>query len=88
MLFSAVYPLLLVVALIHQNYLRVLVIMQLRPTLLMKAKVRPTTHYVRTCRIIRMFDLYVLDIMSSYLSALYALHLSKRPGHCPISQQS
>ena len=83
MFFSVVYPLLLMVALIHQNYLRVLVIMQLRPTLLMKAKVRPTTHYVRTCRLIRLFDLYALDFMSSYLSALYALRLFEKTRPLP-----
>ncbi|WP_053129282.1 alpha/beta fold hydrolase [Pseudomonas sp. MIACH] len=83
MFFSVIYPLLLVVSLIHQNYLRVLVVMRLRPTLLMKARVRPTTHYVRVCRYIRLFDLYSLDMMSSYLSALYALHLFEKTRPLP-----
>lgn len=83
MFFSVVYPLLLVVSLIHQNYLRVLVVMRLRPTLLLKARVRPTTHYVRVCRFIRLFDLYSLDMMSSYLSALYALHLFEKTRPLP-----
>lgn len=83
MFFSVIYPLLLVVSLVHQNYLRVLVVMRLRPTLLMKARVRPTTHYVRVCRLIRLFDLYSLDMMSSYLSALYALHLFEKTRPLP-----
>ncbi|CRM26670.1 MULTISPECIES: alpha/beta hydrolase [Pseudomonas] len=83
MFFSVIYPLLLVVSLIHQNYLRVLVVMRLRPTLLMKARVRPTTHYVRVCRFIRLFDLYSLDMMSSYLSALYAMHLFEKTRPLP-----
>jgi pimeloyl-ACP methyl ester carboxylesterase len=83
MFFSVIYPLLLIVSLIHQNYFRVLVVMRLRPTLLMKARVRPTTHYVRVCRLIRMFDLYSLDMMSSYLSALYALHLFEKTRPLP-----
>lgn len=83
MFFSVIYPLLLVVSLVHQNYLRVLVVMRLRPTLLMKARVRPTTHYVRVCRLIRLFDLYSLDMMSSYLSALYALRLFEKTRPLP-----
>lgn len=83
MFFSVVYPLLLIVSLIHQNYLRVLVVMRRRPTLLLKAKVRPTTHYVRVCRFIRLFDLYSLDMLSSYLSALYAMHLFEKTRPLP-----
>ncbi|WP_368943044.1 alpha/beta fold hydrolase [Pseudomonas orientalis] len=83
MFFSVIYPLLLIVSLVHQNYLRILVVMRRRPTLLMKAKVRPTTHYVRVCRSIRLFDLYSLDMMSSYLSALYAMHLFEKTRPLP-----
>ncbi|MDQ0741469.1 alpha/beta fold hydrolase [Pseudomonas sp. W4I3] len=83
MFFSVIYPLLLIVSLVHQNYLRILVVMHRRPTLLMKAKVRPTTHYVRVCRSIRLFDLYSLDMMSSYLSALYAMYLFEKTRPLP-----
>lgn len=41
------------------------------------------THYTRACRLIRMFDLYSLDMMSSYLSALYALHLFEKTRPLP-----
>ncbi|WP_260955685.1 alpha/beta fold hydrolase [Pseudomonas citri] len=83
MLFSAIYPLLLIVSLIHQNYFRVLVVLRRRPKLLMKARVRPTTHYVRVCRLIRLFDLYSLNMMSSYLSALCALRLFEKTRPLP-----
>lgn len=86
MFYSFFYPLLFLFCLCHQNYLRLLVIMRLRPALLLKAKIRPTTHYTRACHLISLFDLYSLHVMSSYLSALYAMHLFEKTRALPYKQ--
>ncbi|WP_042868225.1 MULTISPECIES: alpha/beta fold hydrolase [Dickeya] len=86
MFYSFFYPLLFVLCLIHQNYLRILVIMRLRPTLLLKAKIRPATHYARACHLISLFDLYSLHVMSSWFSALYAIHLFEKTRALPYKQ--
>ncbi|MCX2941957.1 alpha/beta hydrolase [Rahnella perminowiae] len=86
MFYSFFYPVLLFFSLVHQNYLRVLVLMRLRPSLLMKAKIRPATHYSRACKLISLFDLYSLHVMSSYLSALYALRLFEKTRPLPYKQ--
>ncbi|TDS98030.1 pimeloyl-ACP methyl ester carboxylesterase [Rahnella sp. BIGb0236] len=86
MFYSFFYPVLLFLSLVHQNYLRILVIMRFRPTLLMKAKIRPATHYTRACKLISLVDLYSLHVMSSYLSALYALRLFEKTRPLPYKQ--
>ncbi|UYK98831.1 alpha/beta fold hydrolase [Pantoea stewartii] len=86
MFYSFLYPILLLLCLCHQNYLRLLVIMRLRPSLLLKAKIRPATHYSRACHLISLIDMYSLHVMSSYLSALYALHLFEKTRALPYKQ--
>ncbi len=86
MFYSFFYPILLIFSLIHQNYLRILVMMRLRPSLLTRARIRPATHYIRACRLISLFDLYFLHAISSYLSALYALRLFEKTRPLPYKK--
>ncbi|HGJ5065038.1 TPA: alpha/beta fold hydrolase [Salmonella enterica subsp. enterica serovar Muenchen] len=86
MFYSFFYPILFIICLVHQNYLRILVLMGVRPTLLLKAKIRPATHYARACHLISLFDLYSLHIVSSWFSACYAIHLFEKTRTLPYKQ--
>ncbi|MGM3175145.1 alpha/beta hydrolase [Dickeya lacustris] len=75
LLYNLCYPLMWLATVIHYTYYRLLVKMKRRPSLLLKVKITPETHYIRLCRALRLADLWLLERCSLQLAARYLLRL-------------
>ncbi|ACT04971.1 hypothetical protein Dd1591_0078 [Dickeya chrysanthemi Ech1591] len=75
LLYNLCYPLMWLATLVQYNYYRVLVKLKRRPSLLLKVRIKPETHYVRLCRVLRLADLWLLERCSLHLAARYLLSL-------------
>ncbi|ACS83912.1 alpha/beta fold hydrolase [Musicola paradisiaca] len=75
LLYDLCYPLLWLFAQVHYSYYRVLVWLKRRPSLLLRIKIKPDTHYQQVCHRLRMADLWLLQRFSQRLAAGYLLRL-------------
>ncbi|SLM65085.1 MULTISPECIES: alpha/beta fold hydrolase [Dickeya] len=75
LLYNLCYPLMWLATVIHYTYYRLLVKIKRRPSLLLKVKITPETHYIRLCRALRLADLWLLERCSLQLAARYLLSL-------------